>query len=405
MTLRFQPATSHARRRRGVLRTTAMLLFAWVLVTAAGTLRGCERPPETGEPLAGLTPAELERFELGRAVFQHVFTDSTGLGPLFNAASCLECHDVPVAGGSSDEIESHHTLAHPDGTCDLLTHLGGPVFQQRATAALTRATGLTSEPIPPEANVIALRTAPDMFGFGLIAAVPEAEILRRADPDDLDRDGISGRPNRFFDGTVGRLGRKALVSDLASFNAAAFPIEMSVTVPNFPDEMTIGGKPIPAGVDPTPEPELDAASVAFLHDFVRFLAPPPQLPLGSAGRRGRSLFESIGCVSCHTPTLTTGPNPVKAFDQKKVNAYSDLLLHDMGAERADICLGLATPSEFRTEPLMGLRFATRYLHDGAAKTLEEAIDLHAGEATGARDRWRRLSAKDRAALLEFLRSL
>jgi CxxC motif-containing protein (DUF1111 family) len=406
MTLGPGRPKSHAASHRSPLHVAAALLISWVFVVLlAIALGACAKPPAAGEPLAGLTPDERARFERGREVFERAFADSTGLGPTFNAESCLECHEDPVSGGNGDEIETHATLVRPDGTCDLLTDRGGPVFQTHVTAALTRATGLESEPIPDEANARALRTAPDAFGFGLLEAIPDADILKYADPDDRDQDGVSGRPNRFFDGRLGRFGRKALVPDLDSFNAAAFPIEMGVTTSDFPVEETVGGKPIPEGVDPTPEPEIDAESVARLRDFIRFLAPPPALSLQAAGRRGRDVFAAIGCVSCHTPAFTTGPNPVRALDRKTVRPYTDLLLHDMGADRADICLGLASPSEFRTEPLMGLRFVARFLHDGAAATLEDAIELHGGEGARAREKFRQLSAKDRAALLEFLHSL
>jgi CxxC motif-containing protein (DUF1111 family) len=211
--------------------------------------------------------------------------------------------------------------------------------------------------------------------------------------------------NRFFDGRIGRFGRKALLPDLDEFNAGAFVIEMGITNPGSLVEEAPGGKPIPPGVDPTPEPELSAEALRSVQDFVRFLAPPPQLPLTVEGDHGRQLFRTMGCISCHTPTLYTGANKVRALDRKPVNAYSDLLLHDMGPERADICLGLATPSEFRTEPLMGLRFATKYMHDGAAKSIEEAIEMHGGEGSRSRDNFAKASAKQKEALLVFLRSL
>jgi CxxC motif-containing protein (DUF1111 family) len=158
-------------------------------------------------------------------------------------------------------------------------------------------------------------------------------------------------------------------------------------------------------VDPTPDPELSAEALQSVFDFVRFLAPPPQLPLTLEGEHGRQLFRSMGCISCHTATLYTGPNKVRALDRKPVNAYSDLLLHDMGPARADICLGLATPSEFRTEPLMGVHLEKHFLHDGAATTIEQAIELHAGEATRSRDYFKNAPAKEREALLAFLNSL
>ena len=123
------------------------------------------------------------------------------------------------------------------------------------------------------------------------------------------------------------------------------------------------------------------------------------------GERGKIIFGTIGCVSCHAPSLTTGDNPVRALRYKQVNAYTDLLLHDMGPARADICLGLAEPSEFRTEPLMGLRLRDKFMHDGAATTIEQAIELHDGEAARARDGFKKLSARERAAVLKFLGSL
>src|SRR5213596_3118211 len=118
-----------------------------------------------------------------------------------------------------------------------------------------------------------------------------------------------------------------------------------------------------------------------------------------------ALFSQIGCAACHVPTLRTGPSPIAALSNKQFAAYSDLLLHDMGPDLADICLGLATPAEFRTEPLIALRFATHFLHDGRATTLDQALAQHGGEAAGARDRFKALSPADSAALIMFLKSL
>ena len=105
------------------------------------------------------------------------------------------------------------------------------------------------------------------------------------------------------------------------------------------------------------------------------------------------------------PALFTGPNRVSALSHKVVRAYTDLLLHDMGPDLADICVARALPSEFRTEPLMGVRFKSVYLHDGRAPTIEAAIELHGGEATAARDRFVQLSSQQRAALARFLKGL
>lgn len=386
------------------MRPGGVPLWSSLVVTALTVAVGCAKPPKLGDPLDGLTREQRAQFDQGREVFGRVFTPETGLGPLFNSISCAECHETPVAGGSGDEVEIHAT-AFRSGVCDPLVEKGGPVIQQAVTPALKAALGIDSEPFPKEATARAERSTPDVLGFGLLDAVPDATILARADPDDRDGDGISGRPNRFFDGRVGRFGRKALVPSLREFNDGAFVAEMGITNPAVPTEETIGGSPIPEGVDPVPEPEIDQGAIDAADAFVRFLAPPAPLKLTKPAKRGRQIFSGIRCDACHTPKLRTGNNPVKALRKKEVAAYTDLLLHDMGPDRADICLGLATPSEFRTEPLMGLRLSEKFLHDGRAESIEEAVRLHAGEGAGARDRFDALSEADRKALLEFLKSL
>jgi CxxC motif-containing protein (DUF1111 family) len=386
--------------KNGLHRIIALLAGA-----AALTLSACENAPVPGEPLRDLTAQERERFNEGRKLFSKEFTPESGLGPLFNEVSCVECHEEPAPGGSGDEVEIHATRLLPDGFCDPLADLGGPVYQRQVTRALHNALGIDLEPIPEVATAQGMRSSPDLFGFGLLDAVPDSVLLALADPEDRDHDGISGRPNRFVDGRIGRFGRKAFVPTLSEFGAGAFPNEQGVTTPEFPDEGTVGGQPIPPGVDPVPEPEIDSRSLSLVNDFLRFLAPPPPGKLTRPVRRGRGLFQQIGCTLCHIPSLKTGSSPVKALAYRRVYAYTDLLLHDMGPDLADICLGQATPSEFRTEPLMGLGLSKRFLHDGRASSLEEAVRAHGGEAKAARDRFLTLTPSERAALLQFLKSL
>ena len=371
----------------------AILLFAL----------GCKKPVQPGDPLSGLFEQQLDRFARGKLVFDSVFTPATGLGPLFNAVACGECHEKP-AGGRGDEVEVHAT-AFRGGVCDALVQEGGPVIQRHAIPALKQALGIDSEPFPPSATARALRTSPVVFGRGLLDFVPDSVILAYADPDDKDHDGVRGRPNRFVDGRMGRFGRKAFVPTLREFNAGAFVAEMGVTDPAQPTEENIGGKPIPAGVDAVADPELSQEAFNLTDDFVRFLAPPTPLKVGQEGRRGRQLFSQIGCAACHRPTLRTGPRGMPALRNREFAAYTDLLLHDMGPDLADICLGQAGPADFRTEPLLDLRSAEHFLHDGRATTLEQAIELHGGEGSGARDRFKGLSATDRAAVVAFLKSL
>ncbi len=364
-----------------------------------------------GRPLTHLTGEQRRLVARGKVVFQTVFTPETGLGPLFNSTACAGCHEVPVPGGAggneeeeaSEDVEVHAT-AYQGGVCNNLSDKGGQVIQQRVTPALHDALGIDREPVPAEATGTGHRTTPALFGFGLLDAVPDEQILALADPDDRDGDGISGRPNRSADGRLGRFGRKALVPTLREFNGDAFVMEMGITTPTRPREEGIGGNPLPAGVDPTPDPEITQEDVDAADAFVRFLAPPPQ-GLSFAPVPGRGIFSSIGCAACHVPALRTGDNAVAALRNRVVPAYTDLLLHDVGPDLADICLGLADPSEFRTEPLMGVRFKSAFLHDGRAPTIEAAIELHGGEAAAARDRFVALSKKERTALLRFLKRL
>jgi CxxC motif-containing protein (DUF1111 family) len=395
--------------------------LAGVLLLTAATVPPCNRDPMPGGPLAGLTPEELDRFERGRAVFQRVFTPEDGLGPLFNANACAECHEDPAVGGLGDEIEVHATAALEAALqaaagvpsedtapaiagCDLLLERGGPVYQLHVTAALGESLGIDREPIPPGAT-IGRRTSPDVFGMGLLDAVPDSLLLALADPEDADGDGVSGRVNHFLDGRIGRFGRKALVPTLAEFNAAAFQIEQGITTFAALDEGTVGGAPLPPGVDPAADPELRDEDVRLAIDFVRFLAPPAPRPMGPLERAGEKLFASVGCAACHVPVLETGPNRVAALSRQPVRAYTDLLLHDMGPDLADLCFGEAAPAEFRTEPLMGLRFATAFLHDGRAASIDQAVRLHGGEAAAARAAYAALVPRDRERLLAFLKGL
>ncbi|HWC73018.1 MAG TPA: di-heme oxidoredictase family protein [Gemmatimonadales bacterium] len=381
-----------------------------IVLAALCAIAACQKPPKPGEPLRGLSAAERARFDSGRAVFDSVFTPETGLGPLFNADGCKECHEDPADGGTGDEVERHATAFRavpPSGMrpCDELAAQGGFVFQNHVTPLLHAALGIDSEPIPAAATAVGRRTTPLILGFGLLDAVPDSEILAYADSDDRDHDGISGRPNRFFDGRLGRFGRKALVPALREFNDGALAAEQGVTTPAVPTEETVAGTPVPAATDPAPDPELSAEKAELLTAFVRLLAPPAPLKMSAEAKHGRDVFAHVGCARCHRPSFTTGDSPIAALRHKEVFAYTDLLLHDMGPDLGDICLALATPTEFRTEPLMGLRFKKQFLHDGRATTVEQAIQQHGGEGGRARDLFSALPAADRAALLAFLKTL
>jgi CxxC motif-containing protein (DUF1111 family) len=363
-------------------------------------------------PLAGLTAAQLDRFNRGRVVFSRVFDAQSGLGPSFNSAACANCHEEPSVGGFGDDldedVETHVSITTAAG-CSDLSAFGGAVIQHHTTDLFQQYyPGYVAEAIPAQAlGHVAHRTTPALFGFGLLEAIPASTITALADQNAAKGGAVKGRAN-IVNGQLLRFGRKATDATLLGFNAGAFQNEMGVTTNLALAEQSLAGVspyPFDTSIDPMSGAELSDDDLALATDFVRFLSPPAQAKTNVQANDGRELFSSIGCASCHVPMLRTGPSPIAALNNVKVEAFTDLLLHDMGAGLADICRGTAGPSEFRTEPLMGLRFRTHFLHDARSTTLDDAIGQHGGEAATARDRFAGLSANQRAALIAYLNTL
>lgn len=349
----------------------------------------------------------MGRFKAGEALFNSVFTPERGLGPAFNENQCSACHTSPASGGVGGERVLKATRYDGATGCDLLAGQGGENVRKKVTDP-ARAAGLGPERVP-EGATPGRFTAPALYGLGLVDAVPEAELAARADPNDRDGDGISGRLGRTGDGRVGRFGRKGDVATLADFVASALHFEMGLTTNRRPAD-AVQGSPPPPRADPARDPELDDTSVQLLADYVRFLAPPGRggAPKGwteASVARGEQTFEAIGCARCHVPRLLSGPEASAPLDRRQVALYSDLLLHDMGPALADVCGPGAAPSEIRTEMLMGLRYRDLLLHDGRTTDLRQAIELHDGEARTARDAFRALNDAQRGELLAFLQTL
>lgn len=369
-----------------------------------------EPPPAPGEPVGGLSTGERGRFLVGRALFERLATADEGLGPLYNAERCSDCHDRPAAGGGGTQrFRVLKATRFADGRCDLLRAEGGDNIQRRATDLLV-AHGMGPEVVPRTATDTALMTAPPLFGLGLVEAVPDAVLAERADPDDQDGDGISGRLPRLPDGRTARFGRKGDASTLEDFVDTALRFELGFTTAAHPAEEARNGIPVPVAADPMPDPEIDAPTMSQLTDYVRFLAPPaPEADLPPAVRdtvsRGAALFRQIGCASCHREELRTGSSAPPALADRTIRPWSDLLLHDLGPALADVCGLDASPSELRTAPLWGLRHRTRYLHDGRAADIASAVSAHGGEAAAARDAFLSLPDEARRALVRFLNSL
>ena len=380
-----------------------------VLVAACGELAPQPAPADPGDPLPGLTSEERARFDAGKALFARVFQEDAGLGPRFNESACNACHTDPADGGIGDQFLIRASRTLPDGACDLLASHGGLNVQRLVTRRFAAAGGARVGP-PAEADQVSRFSVPPLFGLGLVEAIPLSTLQERADPDDVDGDGISGRIGRDAEGRPARFGRKADHASLRSFVAAAALQEMGLTSPDHPEEVQVSGAEHPAAADPAPDPEVDSGTVDLLTDFVRFLAPaPPRTPrdreLNAQVAEGGERFAALGCTRCHVPDLTTGSHASAALSARRVALYSDFLLHDMGEAFAGPCGPGASGTEYRTEPLAGLSTRLTYLHDGRAGGILDAILMHGGEAQGARDAFASLNRVQQEAVLRFLRTL
>ena len=364
-----------------------------------------------GEPLPGISRVDLEEFRLGLDDFLEVEASEEGLGPAFNGTSCAVCHNVPVVGGGGVIGEIRAAGRDATGRPVPLSADGETLFQ------------LFSVPLhgcqvqlPPEAVIIARRIPIPLFGAGLVEAIADDSIMALADPDDSNRDGISGRVSLIRDvGTgqtrAGRFGWKAQHATLLAFGADAYRNEMGITNDLFREELGVGlTHEQYRHCDPFPDPEdvMDPATrrrgIDNFASFMKFLAPADRGEVTPQIQSGEQIFSSIGCASCHVPSLTTAPNRDRAFDRRPVPLFSDLLLHDIGTGD-DIPQAVAQPEEIRTPALWGLRFRRPLLHDGSAPTIEDAIRRHSAEAENVRRRYEALPQGSKDALGAFLRSL
>jgi len=405
-------------------------------------------PPGAGQPFnTGLSVGQLAFFNNnGTPQFTEVENVASGLGPRFNLDSCAGCHTFPAVGGSSPPTNNPQfmraaTMA-PGSTVPSFLSINGPIREVRfirkpngtpdggvhdiftIVGRSDSPTGCAiSQPDFSNANNMIFRIPTPVFGAGLIQAITDTTIKNNlaSDPTGLKRRlGISGHVNTSGnDGTVTRFGWKAQNKSLLIFAGEAYNVEMGVTNENFPTEReedpncaTNALAESETGFDSGNSP---ADIVAFM-GFMRFLGQPTPacgaspLPACSASiNNGSSLFNSIGCAACHTPSLTTGLSTIAALNQQQANLFSDLAVHHMGSGLADqITQGSAGPDEFRTAPLWGVGQRAFFLHDGRTSDLLQAIRDHAGngsEASEVISVFRQLRSSQQQDILNFLGSL
>lgn len=395
------------------------LMVVGLCVVLAGSV-AAQRPPGSGrsggataaagEPLRGLTTEQREEFADGREDFREEEEVLDGLGPLFNERSCAACHNVPAAGGGSARLVTRFAR-RTAGVFDALTSLGGSLMQDHAIGPADGSPhAFKPEVVPAQATVVVRRRSTPLFGLGLVDATPDASFVALAQMQFARGDGTAGRAPlvdnlRAGMKTVGKFGWKGQVPTLQQFSADAYLNELGITSPDFPNENCPQGNCAELAFNPAPGINDDGGGVEALAAFMTMLAPPPRARETRDVVDGQQVFNSLGCAACHVATLQTGSHPIRALDRVTYHPYSDFLLHDMGALGDGLEMGAARGNEMRTAPLWGLRFVTTYLHDGRARTLDQAILAHDGQARAARNRFAALAADPKAKLMAFLRSL
>lgn len=379
-------------------------------------------------PLPNLSTELEAAFNDGDLLFGTPLRQADGLGPLYTRSSCDSCHADDVRGpglvSKMSVVEADGVTASADQSRLAFGHTVHPLGVAGSYSAELEPTPI----LPPQdqASVkVTTRLGPPVIGRGYIEAIADSEIERVALEQAARGDAIRGRVNRVAYGSepnedasfhsyqkgqlvIGRFGLKARIATLDDFTADAFQGDMGITSPLRPEEFQ---NPDGLTDDDKPGVDVDYRSVNLRTTYIRLLA----IPTRKTQSAGAALFASTDCAACHVPSLATRADyPIAQLAGIAAEVYSDLLLHRMGSELADglpshpSVDGEAGSFEWRTAPLIGLRFNRTFLHDGRAKSIEEAISMHRGEGSEANqavDGFEALSDADRQTLLEFVEAL
>jgi CxxC motif-containing protein (DUF1111 family) len=392
---------------------------------------------------------------VGDAAFEATFVSApapfhAGLGPVFNSVSCTSCH---IADGRGKPQETNGQMISMlirlsiPGEDEHGGPLGAPGFggqlQQRAIYgtkpegdvsiqySIQKLTFSDGEPyelrvptyhlqnsyIPLPAGIMwSPRVAPPVFGLGLLEAIPEWAIRAHADENDVNGDGISGKANEVWNvlkhqKSLGRFGWKASAPTLMQQVAGAYNQDMGITNFVFPQESSFGQSQYDNLNDGVQVSDSLLHAVTF---YMQTLAVPARRNADDlVVQKGKMLFKQVNCNSCHVSMYKTDVNVAfKAISNQTIFPYTDLLLHDMGPELADNRPDYkANGQEWKTPPLWGIGLTqvvnghNNFLHDGRARSLTEAIMWHGGEALASKNKFAKLSASEREAILKFLGSL
>lgn len=352
-----------------------------------------------------------EEFDEAREVFEEQEFIADGLGPVYNAQSCGECHQSPVIGATTQitELRAGHFAG------EFVDHPGGSLVHSRAINAAIQERVLAGN------EVRTFRTSLNTLGDGFVECIDDLTFLSIAAHQPAGMRGqiilvpVSEADDRR---RIGRFGWKNQHASLVSFSADAYLNEMGITSPLQPEENTSNGFPIIA-FDTVEDPEDDGDDVELFATFMRATKAPPRdaaLAATPEARAGEDVFETIGCANCHVASIRTAPPGTvinagtfvvpAALGNKVIHPFSDFLLHDVGTGDGIVQNGGAsTRNKMRTAPLWGLRTHSRFMHDGESLTLAAAILRHGNEAAPVVRRYRDLNDALKIKLLVFLLSL
>jgi CxxC motif-containing protein (DUF1111 family) len=355
-------------------------------------------------------------FDLDRTQFDTVEEIADGLGPVYNAQACRECHQNPV---SASATQVNELRAGQTSTAGVFTpHPGGTLVNDRAIDPAIQ------EHIFDSDNTRTFRTSLNVLGDGFVEALPDSAFtaIQTAQPVGMKGTIVTVPVLEASTTTtrIARFGWKNQHASLLSFAADAYLNEMGITNPLFPTENTSNGNSV-AAFDTVGDPE-DAATTTHpfgpdVEAFTRFMRStkaPSRGPATTNSFKGEKVFKDIACLVCHTDSITTAPEGTTfnggtftvdaSLGSKTIHPYGDFMLHDIGTGDG-IPQQSATSAQIRTAPLWGLRTRTRLMHDGQSLTIRAAILRHAGQAASSVTQFNALSAADDAALFEFLNTL